>query len=100
MKAKHQSWLLIVFLVLTGILVVSLVARCASGSGPLGGRTRIVEQFDNGPILPGPDGRPRMQQGPSEGYLRVAEDASPPPGKSWRTINPKDLSEEERKRLP
>ncbi len=42
MKAKHQSWLLVVFLVLAGIFVVSFVTRCANGSGPLGGRTRIV----------------------------------------------------------
>lgn len=41
-----------------------------------------------------------MTPGPSEGYLRVAEDASPPPGKQWRTITPNDLTPEERKLLP
>ncbi len=100
MKSKSQRWLLSVYLVLAAGFVLAFVTQCSRGWAPLGGRTRIVEQFDNGPILPGPDGKPRMNPGPSEGYRRVGEDASPPPGKQWRTINPNDLTPEERKRLP
>jgi hypothetical protein len=101
MVPRKQRWLLVVVLVLSASFVVAFVTQCSGGRAPLGGRTRIVEQFDNGPLRPGPDGKLRMNSpGASEGYFRVAEDANPTPGKQWRTINPDDLSPEERKRLP
>lgn len=95
MTMRTQRKLLVLFIVLVAAFAAAFVTQCARGWG----RTRLVEQFDNGPILPGPDGKPRMNTGPSEGYLRVAEDASPPPGKQWRTVNPNDLSPEQRKQI-
>ena len=95
MTGKAQRIALIVFLLLAGGLVVSFVVQCSRNWG----RTRLVEVFDNGPMLPGPDGTPRMTPGPSEGFRWVGEHESPSPGKTWRTVNPADLTPEERQRI-
>jgi len=96
LPGKTQRRLLIVFMVLTLAFAGAFVTQCSRNWG----RTRLVEVFDNGPILPGPDGKPRMAPGPSEGYRWVGENESPNPGKSWRTANPADLTPEERARVP
>ena len=54
---------MIVYMVLTAAFAVVFVTQCSRNWG----RTRLVEVFDNGPILPGPDGKPQMTPGPSEG---------------------------------
>jgi hypothetical protein len=66
-----------------------LIARgCAS-------RDRLVEQFDNGPLLPGGFSNP----GPSEGYYWVRESDGPSPGKQWRQVDPDTLTTAQRKQI-
>jgi len=86
---------MIVYMVLTAAFAVVFVTQCSRNWG----RTRLVEVFDNGPILPGPDGKPQMTRGPSEGYRWVGENESPNPGKSWRAVNPNDLLPDQRKQI-
>ena len=92
MTLRVQRRLLVVFMVLVAAFAAAFLTQCSRNWG----RTRLVEQFDNGPILPGPDGKPQFNPGPSEGYRWVGENDSPPPGKQWRTVNPNDLSPEQR----
>lgn len=75
------------------ILVVSLLVVAASfaAHGCMGGRKKLVEQFDNGPIG-GPPGA-------SEGYLWVSEDDNPTPGKNWKPTDPATLTPEQQKRI-
>lgn len=96
MTMRTQRRLLILYMVLVAAFALAFVTQCSRNWG----RTRLVEVFDNGPILPGPDGTPRMSPGPSEGYRWVGEGESPNPGMSWRTVNPDDLTPEERARVP
>jgi len=60
------------------------VASCQS-------KSRLVEQFDNGPVG-GPTGG-------SEGYIWVGKDDEPSPGKHWRDVDPKSLAPEQKARI-
>lgn len=95
MTRSGQRRLLVVFTVLAAAFTVALLTHCSRHSG----RTRLVEQFDNGPMLIGPDGKPQLNPGPSEGYRWVGEHDEPTAGKHWRTVDENDLSPEQRKRI-
>lgn len=66
------------------IACVLVVASCRSNR-------RLVEVFDNGPV--------GGKQGPSEGMIWVGKDDLPPPGKSWKTIDPATLTEDQKKQI-
>ncbi len=69
---------------------VALGTLYACNTDMLGPR-RLVEVFDNGPV-----GGPR---GPSEGYIWVGKNDTPPPGKTWALIDPDSLTPEQKKRI-
>jgi hypothetical protein len=52
---------------------------------------RLVEVFDNGPL----GGTP----GPSEGMMWVGKHDLPPPGKSWKPIDPATLTDAQKQRI-
>jgi hypothetical protein len=66
-----------------GLLIVPALAAFLLATVALTGceETRLVEQFDNGPV-----GGP---QGPSEGIRRVGVNELPPTGKSWQPVESK-----------
>lgn len=82
-------------LAVAGVVVVLFVAQCSRG----GGRERLVEMFDNGPLVRGADGRLVPQPGPSEGYRWVGAGEEPPEGKHWRVVNFDELTAEQRARI-
>ncbi len=85
-----------VALTLVALLAFAAVlVKCSQA----GGKQRLVEVFDNGPLVRGPDGKTHFQGGPSEGYIWVREDDLPPPGKNWRPVNYDELSAEQRQRI-
>lgn len=85
----------VVAIALVAVVTTSVMTDCA-GSG---GSGRLVEVFDNGPVVRDADGKFTMIRGPSEGYVWVGASESPPTGKSWREVNPDDLSPEDRARI-
>jgi hypothetical protein len=82
-------------LVLGGAVLSLVLVQCSRG----GGRERLVEVFDNGPLVRGADGRFAPQPGPSEGYRWVGAGDEPPEGKHWRVVNFDELTAEQRARI-
>jgi hypothetical protein len=75
------------FVILGLLFIVSVFIA----HGCLGGRSTLVEQFDNGPVG-GPEGA-------SEGYIWVREGDNPSPGKHWKRTDPDSLTPDQKKRI-
>ena len=87
---------IMVALTLVALLAIAVVlVKCSRA----GGKQRLVEVFDNGPLVREPDGTTHLQGGPSEGFIWVGKDDRPPPGKNWRPVNYDELSAEQRQRI-
>jgi hypothetical protein len=76
-----------------GVGIALALAAIGLGVGVVScqSKSRLVEQFDNGP-LGGPPGA-------SEGYIWVGKDDHPSPGKNWRDVDPKTLTPEQKSRI-
>lgn len=74
--------------VLGGVAILASAGWIASCHGS---RSRLVEQFDNGPFGGPPGG--------SEGYYWVHASDLPTPGKHWRSVDPATLTPEQKKQI-
>ena len=66
------------------LAAVLLLCGCAA-------KTRLIEQFDNGPLTATGFASP----GRSEGLFWVKVTDAPGPGKSWRSVDPDNLTPEQ-----